>query len=195
MGAAKQSATLIASLGVIVNHRLRTRCWTALTERTASPTELADLFDEDVSDVAYHVRVLKKYGCVELVDTRTVRGAVEHRYRAVVRAYSDDEDTASRSLENRTELARHICQLSFADAAIALDEDTFCERPDHYAVRIPAMLDEEGWREYNTAYAELVEKLMQAGEKSANRAAQADDAPSIKTTAIAMFFEMPTSPK
>jgi predicted ArsR family transcriptional regulator len=196
MGAVKQTATPAASLGVIVSHPLRTRCWTILTERTASPKDIAEILDEDLSQVSYHVRALKKYGCVELVRARPVKGrAVEHRYRAVVRAYSDDEDTASRSLENRTDLARHTCQVAFADASIALDENTFCERADHYVVRIPAMLDEEGWREYNAAYSELVEKLMEAGERTANRAAEAGEAPAIKTTAIAMFFEMPPQPK
>jgi len=196
MGAVKQSAsTPSASLGVIVDHPLRARCWTELTERTASPKQLSEILGATLSDVSYHVRVLEKYDCIELVDTRSVRGAVEHLYRSVSRAYSDDEDTASRSLENRIGLARHTCQLAFADASIALDEGSFCERPDHYVVRLPAMLDEQGWREYNTAYAELLQKLMEAGEGSANRAADTGEAPEIKATAIAMFFEMPPASK
>jgi hypothetical protein len=33
-------------------------------------------------DRAYHVRVLKKLGCIELVGMQPRRGAVEHVYRA-----------------------------------------------------------------------------------------------------------------
>ena len=36
----------------------------------------------DLRSVAYHVRVLKKLGCIELVETLPRRGAVEHVYRA-----------------------------------------------------------------------------------------------------------------
>jgi predicted transcriptional regulator len=36
----------------------------------------------DLRGVAYHVRVLKKLGCIELVGTQPRRGAVEHVYRA-----------------------------------------------------------------------------------------------------------------
>ena len=36
----------------------------------------------DLRSVAYHVRVLKKLGCIELVESLPRRGAVEHVYRA-----------------------------------------------------------------------------------------------------------------
>jgi len=47
-----------------------------------SPKEIAVELGLDVRGVAYHVRVLKKLGCIELVETRPRRGAIEHVYRA-----------------------------------------------------------------------------------------------------------------
>lgn len=47
-----------------------------------SPRAIAEELGLDVRGVAYHVRVLKKLGCIELAKTRPRRGAVEHIYRA-----------------------------------------------------------------------------------------------------------------
>ena len=44
-----------------------------------------------MSDVAYHVRVLRELEMIELVSTRQVRGATQHFYRSVAQSYLDDE--------------------------------------------------------------------------------------------------------
>jgi len=45
-----------------------------------SPKELAKLHGRSISNIAYHVRVLAEAGDLRLVDTRDVRGSVEHFY-------------------------------------------------------------------------------------------------------------------
>jgi predicted ArsR family transcriptional regulator len=47
---------------------------------TASPNQLAIELDRSLNLVAYHVRILEKYGCVQLIDTEQRRGATEHFY-------------------------------------------------------------------------------------------------------------------
>ena len=54
-----------------------------IAEGIASPKAIAVELDLDVRSVAYHVRVLRKLGCIELVETQQRRGAVEHIYRVV----------------------------------------------------------------------------------------------------------------
>ena len=61
---------------------MRAQALRLFSERDMSPKEIASELDLDVRGVAYHVRVLKKLGCIELVETRPRRGAVEHVYRA-----------------------------------------------------------------------------------------------------------------
>lgn len=51
-------------------------------KKQMSPMQLSTALDESLNLVAYHVRVLEKYGCVELVDTEQRRGATEHFYRS-----------------------------------------------------------------------------------------------------------------
>jgi DNA-binding transcriptional ArsR family regulator len=62
---------------------LRARALALIAEGVASPKAIAVELDLDVRGVAYHVRVLRKLGCIELVETQQRRGAIEHIYRVV----------------------------------------------------------------------------------------------------------------
>ena len=70
---------------------MRVRALTVLNQRVASPSELAAEQEAPVGDVAYHVRVLRELGMIQLVSTRQVRGATQHFYRSVAPSHLDDE--------------------------------------------------------------------------------------------------------
>lgn len=69
---------------------LRARALTLIAEGVASPKAIADELGLDVRGVAYHVRVLRKLGCIELAETKQRRGAIEHIYRVVDRTLGKD---------------------------------------------------------------------------------------------------------
>ena len=73
-------------------HPLRVEILTILNERMASPNELSKELEEGLSQVSYHVKVLKDFECIEMVKTEPRRGAVEHYYRATARAFLTDSD-------------------------------------------------------------------------------------------------------
>ena len=60
---------------------LRARALALIAEGVASPKAIADELGLDARGVAYHVRVLRKLGCIELAETHQRRGAIEHVYR------------------------------------------------------------------------------------------------------------------
>jgi DNA-binding transcriptional ArsR family regulator len=66
-------------------HPLRAKALPLFAEGTVSPIQVARQLDVDVSHIAYHIRVLRKLGFIELVETRQRRGALEHFYRAADR--------------------------------------------------------------------------------------------------------------
>ena len=75
-----------------ISHPHRLHALKILNERTASPIQLAPIVGTTVGRIAYHVRELERLDCIELVETRPVRGATEHFYRATARAFfSADE--------------------------------------------------------------------------------------------------------
>ena len=73
-------------------HPLRVEILTILNERMASPNELSKELEEGLSQVSYHVKVLKDFECIEMVKTEPRRGAVEHYYRATARAFLTDAE-------------------------------------------------------------------------------------------------------
>ena len=75
-----------------LSHPMRARILVILNERVASPNEIAEMIDERLPNVSYHVRALLDLGCIELVDTAQRRGAIEHYYRAIVRPFFSDND-------------------------------------------------------------------------------------------------------
>ena len=75
-----------------LSHPMRARILVILNERVASPNEIAEMIDERLPNVSYHVRALLDLDCIELVDTAQRRGAIEHYYRAVVRPFFSDRD-------------------------------------------------------------------------------------------------------
>lgn len=191
MGKLKQSRGTDSVLAEAVAHPLRARCLTVLDERTASPSELKDILDVPLGDAAYHVKRLLEMGLIELVDTRPVRGAVEHFYRSIRRPNLSDEEFASLSPRERLDFASYICKLAFADATTAIEEGTFCRRPDAHVSRVPLLVDEEGWDELRETYSELLQRVLDVQAASAERMSRDPEAGSIPTTALSMFFEMP----
>src|SRR6201996_6060183 len=107
MPPAKTAPSMEMTLASIVAHPTRARAFTILTERTASPVEIAQEIGKDVGHVGYHVRKLQQLNLIELVDERPVRGAVEHFYRAIERPVIREEAFAGQTLAEREVFTRH----------------------------------------------------------------------------------------
>jgi DNA-binding transcriptional ArsR family regulator len=73
-------------LAKALSNSLRAQALKLIAGGTTSPKAIAEALDLDVRSVAYHVRVLRELGCIELVETHQRRGAVEHIYRVVDQA-------------------------------------------------------------------------------------------------------------
>ena len=69
-----------------LGHDLRVEILAPLNERVASPVELHRELQEELSQVSYHVKRCAIATASNSVDTRPVRGSVEHFYRATERA-------------------------------------------------------------------------------------------------------------
>jgi DNA-binding transcriptional ArsR family regulator len=73
-------------LAKALSSSLRAEALALIAEGVDSPKLIAEKLDLDVRNVAYHVRVLRNLGCIELAETRPRRGTVEHVYRLTERA-------------------------------------------------------------------------------------------------------------
>jgi DNA-binding transcriptional ArsR family regulator len=187
----EKSQEQVDSLAAIVTHPLRRRIWYAMAEqRPISPRELSDVLNEPVNDVAYHVRRLRDMGIIELAGTRPVRGATQHFYRAVRRPLLTNEEVAELDHEEKAASATNVLQIEFADAAASLETGKLVERAEHYVFRMPANLDEEGWQEFHTIFAEAADRLYDAEARCvARRLENGEESESVSVVAHLNLFE------
>ncbi|MGH2941085.1 MAG: hypothetical protein ACRDPE_23545 [Solirubrobacterales bacterium] len=160
----KRQRTMLA---VAVAHPVRTRCFAILGERVGSPADIARELFLDVNQVAYHIRQLCDWGLVEEVDSRPVRGAVEHFYKAVEFGELSAEEEETQFPAERRQHAETVLSLFTADAVRSLDTELLYTRTDHYLNRYTYDVDEQAWAESREAYRECFEKIDQI-KKSAD---------------------------
>jgi DNA-binding transcriptional ArsR family regulator len=191
---AKQPAGLVdPRLAKALSHPMRTRILAILNERVASPNEIAEMIDERLPNVSYHVRALLELGCIELVSTAQRRGAIEHYYRALTRPFFSDRDWKRLPRSGRQAVTDLTLQMVWEETSAAIKKGTFENRSDRHLSRSPLVLDEQGWSELNDLLAKTLAESERIAEKSAKRLAKSDDE-GTSTLFVMMHFETPGKP-
>jgi len=152
-------------------HPLRVQILTVLNEKVASPNMLAQQLGESLNLVAYHVRVLEKYDCIELVDTKQRRGATEHFYRAIRRQFLSDEQWAKMPASLRPGVAGAVFTAVFEDIEAAAKAGTLEDVDDIHLSRTPMVLDPQGWSEVSATLKSTLDRLLAIQSESSERIA------------------------
>lgn len=150
-------------------HPLRVQILMILNDRMASPNELSKELDEGLSQVSYHVKVLKDYECIEMVKTEPRRGAVEHYYRATTRAFLTDQDYEYLPDSIKPGATTTILRMMMDEVVGALEAGTFTGRDDMHLSWTPNLVDEQGWDETVDLVNETLDRVLEIQAKSAAR--------------------------
>jgi hypothetical protein len=156
-------------------HPLRVRILIILNERVASPNLLAQELDQSLNLVAYHVRVLEKYDCIELVDTKQRRGATEHFYRATRRQFLSDSEWSRMPDVLRPAVAGAILQEVFEDIEQAVRSGTMNEVEDLHLSRTPMVVDKQGWTETADLLNQTLDRVLEIQSESSARIAKSGE--------------------
>src|SRR3954447_20934077 len=122
---AQGSGDLDEGLLKAISHPLRHRLLGMLDGRTASPNQLAPELGLPPRRGRCHSRLLHELGAIELVGTEPRRGALEHFYRAVTRAWFGEGDWARLPRSARRGILGHNLQQIFATMSAAADAGGF----------------------------------------------------------------------
>jgi len=152
-----------------LSHPLRSMILARLNEKVASPSELAEELDAPLGTVSYHVRTLVNLDCIELVSTRPRRGAVEHHYRAIQRAWGDDATWELLPPSARRGFAAEWFKEAFGDARAAIDDGGFEHRPDCQMYFTRLSLDERAWAKLAKRIDDLQNYAMELQAESTGR--------------------------
>jgi DNA-binding transcriptional ArsR family regulator len=169
-------------------HPLRVEILAILNERMASPNELSKELDEGLSQVSYHVKVLKDFDCIEMVKTEPRRGAVEHYYRATARAFLSDADWKKLPESIKPGMSAAFIKMIVNDVISALNGGTFDARDDRHVSWTPGVVDQQGWEESVELANDTLDKMIKIHAASAKRLAKSGEE-SISATAVVMNYE------
>jgi DNA-binding transcriptional ArsR family regulator len=173
-----------------LSHPVRTECLTVLSDQVASPREISEIIEEDLSNVSYHVRVLSELGLIELVGEEPVRGAVAHYYKAVERPLVSEEEWEELPPAVRAAFSAHSWDVLIKDVTKAIEKGTFDNRSDRHLTRTPLLLDSEGFSRLSKAMDELLEQVFEEQAASAARLNKSGERP-IHAVAGTVLFAMP----
>lgn len=172
-----------------ISHPDRLWALNFLNSRVASPNELANELGVDVNYIAYHVRELAKYDCVELVRTEPRRGATEHFYRATKRAHFRKGEwlLVPQSLREDM-LLKSLIEMG-EDVNRSAEQGKFEGRADRHWSHTPGSVDERGWVEVQALLDETLEAYMRIQAESQERVAESGE-PTVRMAVTLMGFEM-----
>jgi DNA-binding transcriptional ArsR family regulator len=158
-----------------LSHPIRVQILTILHKRVASPNQIAQELGEGLSQVSYHVKVLKDFDCLELVRTEPRRGAVEHFYRATARSFLTDSDWETLPDSVRQSISAIAVQMIVQDLMESLRADTFDSREDRHVSRTPLIVDDEGWRDIASLLSDTLDRVLDIQVESASRLAKSNE--------------------
>lgn len=173
-------------------HPLRVQILIILNEKVASPNLLAQQLDQSLNLVAYHVRVLEKYDCIELVDTKQRRGATEHFYRATRRQLLSDDEWSRMPESLRPGMAGAMLKSVFEDIEAAAKSGTLEEVEDIHLSRTPMVVDKQGWSDVSTLLKGTLDRLLEIQTESSERIATGGEE-GILSKVHLLHFKSPTS--
>ncbi|HET9676126.1 MAG TPA: helix-turn-helix domain-containing protein [Solirubrobacterales bacterium] len=172
-------------------HPLRVQILIILNEKVASPNMLAQQLSESLNLVAYHVRVLEKYDCIELVDTKQRRGATEHFYRATRRQFLADSEWSRLPESLRPGLSSAVLKSAFDDVDEALEKGTFDEIEDRHLSRTSLVVDKKGWEETVSLLTGTLDRLLEIQAESNDRLAKGKEQ-GMLSKVVMMHFKAPS---
>jgi DNA-binding transcriptional ArsR family regulator len=180
-----------------LDHVLRQHILLAAVAGEVSPKTLSEALDEDLSQVSYHVKVLREDcdGMIEETRTEPRRGALEHYYRASAKALLPAN--AWRGLEKGLRAVVGAGQASdlFDDLTRALKVGKL-QGANDYIARTPLVLDAEGARKVKAIAERAGEEVGDEQQAAAKRmeAANGNGGKAIGYTFALLAFEAAWEP-
>jgi DNA-binding transcriptional ArsR family regulator len=185
----EQKLSLKERLLKALQHPLRAKILAYMNDRSWSPRELQQELDQGLSQVSYHVKVLHDFDLIELTGTKPRRGAVEHFYCAVERAYIPSDMSKHIPKSGQRIIGDDILEEIDKDLRASLKSGKFYARDDWHASWTPADLDAQGCQDAERLADEFVERFLEIEAESATRRAEGGTgATHIATSAALLVF-------
>jgi DNA-binding transcriptional ArsR family regulator len=158
-----------------LDHVLRQHILLATTAGEISPSELSKALGEGLSQVSYHVKVLRDDcdGIIEETRTEPRRGAVEHYYRASEKSLFPAKSWRRLKKGLRAVVGAGQASDLFNDLADALNAGKLQGAHDHI-IRTPLLLDAKGERNVKAIAERATKEIENEQRETGKRIAKTD---------------------
>jgi hypothetical protein len=158
------------TLAKAFTHPLRGHVWVTICEKgLASPTEIANELDIEVTEVSYHFRKLHRKELIKVAYAVQRRGFDEHFYEPCAPAiYFDDFEWMEIPEAIRSSFSVDLVQGVVEELIGAIQAGSFDARDRHLS-RTWLMLDERGWKELMRTLVRTLERAKTIQERSEKR--------------------------
>jgi DNA-binding transcriptional ArsR family regulator len=176
----------------VLGHQLRFRIFWRLSDSKASAGAMAREFGEPEQQIRDQIKVLKKYGLVELAETKSgEKGGRCYIYRAADRLVVGADEWAALppAIQDSSEI--EITRKLQGEMVRALEARTLQSDPDHVLIRRPGWFDRQAKREVDAIMCEALARIIEAERGSAERCAQSGERPIRMITGMTSFAVAP----
>lgn len=174
----------------ILANPIRVHALHILNQREASPKELADALDFELSGMSYHVKELRKAGYVELVamvNGSGRRGGTEHRYIGIKEARFSDEEWDRVPFQMRGQIVAMELAATGQLIAESMESGNFERRSNRHHSLFESVVDEQGWTDAMATLAEAMHRIKEIEGESAERLHAAGDGADTVPMAVSML--------
>ncbi len=151
-----------------LSHPLRHRLLLEYHRDTTSPSRAARRLEAPLNVVSYHTRVLLSHRCIELVDSRRVRGAVERFYRATRDPIIEDGEWSALPARLRRAMTQTTVSMVWSEVRRAAMAGGFDAASTHLS-RTPLDLDDDARDQLNGLLRHLMDEAIRIQSESAAR--------------------------
>jgi DNA-binding transcriptional ArsR family regulator len=185
----RKKLTLKQRLIKAMAHPLRVRILAYMNDRPWSPNELSNELAEGLSQVSYHVKVLKDFELIEMTKTEPRRGAVEHYYKAIERVFMPSSITKQFPKSAQRGMFVGTLEDANKDIAASLKSGRFDQRADYHVSYTPGDLDGLACEKAEKLADKYVEDFIALDAEAAERRANGEgDGDHIPTSAVVLVF-------
>lgn len=169
-----------------LSKKQRVEIFAIFCERIASPKEISDELSEGLSQVSYHVKVLRE--CRLIVEDHKIprRGAVEHFYRAATPTLIPPDAWEHLPPAVRKGISAGILQHFFEDASTSMEAGTFDKTPGELSWS-PLILDALGVKEFGQLARDFLESVMKL-QANANKRLLTENGRAAEATSATVFL-------
>ena len=171
-----------------LSHPLRAKMLYLLQEQEASPKELSAHFEIPLSNIAYHIQVLRRLKLIRLVRKTPRRGAIEHHYKADHRPQIDHEAWSQTPGVIKERMVSGVLQDIGGYVTEAASTGGF-DRDNAHLTRSRVVLDEKGWDDLADTLLEVLKRLDELETESADRLKKSGHEGERRAALVMMMFE------